>query len=100
MVLLSRIQQEWGYSPSIKEFFNDPTFEFLLQNIQNTQKKNISVEIPKVEHLKQYPLTPAQKRLFVLHQVFPQRLSYHLPGAFIIEGTPSVEKLGQPFLNL
>uniref|UniRef100_A0AAE9PYZ1 Phosphopantetheine-binding protein n=1 Tax=Paenibacillus polymyxa TaxID=1406 RepID=A0AAE9PYZ1_PAEPO len=67
-VLVSRIHKELGCSISLREVFQSPTVESLAQLV----KKHIPTmyeSIPQATESEAYPVSSAQKRLYVLRQM-------------------------------
>jgi amino acid adenylation domain-containing protein len=83
--VVSRIQKELGLTISLREVFNNPTiaeFAPLLDNRSSTGSSSIS-RIPDAER---YPVSHAQRRLWILHQMEPQSAAYNMPSAVVLEG--------------
>ncbi|MBV8416480.1 MAG: amino acid adenylation domain-containing protein, partial [Verrucomicrobia bacterium] len=83
--VVGRIQKQLGLTISLREVFNNPTiaeFALLLNNRSDTRSSSIP-RIPDAEH---YPVSHAQRRLWILHQMEPQSAAYNMPSAVVLEG--------------
>lgn len=49
---------------------------------------------PKLEY---YPLSPIQQGIYVQSCMDPEGLAYHMPGAFVLEEKPDLDKLEEAF---
>ncbi|MCK4257933.1 MAG: amino acid adenylation domain-containing protein [Halanaerobiales bacterium] len=85
MSLLSKITVVFNVEISFKEIFNHPTIEELAKLIQSVNKK-ARLAIEKVEELESYPLSSAQKRMFILNQMDSKSIHYNMPAGLIMEG--------------
>lgn len=56
--------------------------------------------IPCVEQRDCYPLSHAQRRLWVLAQFENERAAYNIPGAFLLKGLLDIEALKRAFLRI
>ncbi|MCS3796550.1 amino acid adenylation domain-containing protein [Niastella sp. OAS944] len=103
--LLSRIMKKWNVSISLSDIFDAAVFEKQLALINSNtveQKKPEQTLAPLTPRavLPHYPLSSAQRRLFVLHQLSPQSVVYNTPLIYIAEGTVDVEKMERVFRQL
>ncbi|MCP4158323.1 MAG: non-ribosomal peptide synthetase, partial [bacterium] len=99
MSLVSKIHKEFNSKINLKEIFGNPTIETQAKIIGNALKdKFIAVET--VEKKEYYQLSPAQKRLYVLHCIAPESLSYNMPQAVFIEGKLSREQFEEIFKRM
>lgn len=98
-VLVSRIHKELGCSISLREVFQSPTVESLAQLV----KKHIPTmyeSIPQAAESEAYPVSSAQKRLYVLRQMDGGELSYNMPGVFTVDGPLDRTRLESAFQAL
>ncbi len=85
--VITKIQKELDITVSIAEFFNRPTIESLAQFIVAHREKSVYSLIEPAEKKEFYPLSSAQKRLYILHQVEENiSTAYNIPHALLIEG--------------
>ncbi|UCH95688.1 MAG: SDR family NAD(P)-dependent oxidoreductase, partial [Candidatus Aminicenantes bacterium] len=78
LLLLPKIHKELGVNISIAEFFNNPNIEKLSACIDGADKSVYS-SIKPVEKKEYYPLTSAQKRLYLLQQMDLNSTGYNIP---------------------
>ena len=65
------------------------------------QKRVFSVRtIGPTEEREYYPLSSAQKRLYVLYRLRPKALAYNIPALFFLEGQPDTHRLAGCFRAL
>ncbi len=86
MTLIARIQQEMNVDLQLKDLFQAPTIETLAQAAEKTEKKS-AVYIEAVPDRDTYPVSSAQKRLYVLQQIEGAEKSYHMPAVLQLEGS-------------
>ncbi|WP_133055360.1 non-ribosomal peptide synthetase, partial [Niastella koreensis] len=71
--------------------------QFLLKNEQKGFLDSFAVRIPPVPVQDSYPLSPAQRRLWVLSQFESGNIAYNIPGAFVFEEQLNREALDRSF---
>ncbi|HLP46705.1 MAG TPA: amino acid adenylation domain-containing protein, partial [Candidatus Kapabacteria bacterium] len=84
-ILVSKIHKLFQVNIPLTEIFKTPTIQELANYIK-TSFKNKFVSIYPVEKRKYYPLSSAQKRLYILYQLEPQGVGYNIPFFSILEG--------------
>lgn len=97
--LIARIYKEFEFELSLTEIFTTSTIKELAQHIQSKGKSDFS-EIRQQAEREQYPASPAQKRLYFIHQIEGAETAYNRPCTFIIEGNVDVLKMEQAFGEL
>ncbi|EHS59970.1 non-ribosomal peptide synthase/polyketide synthase [Paenibacillus sp. Aloe-11] len=98
-LLVSRIQKELGCSISLREIFQSPTVESLAR-LMKERIPTVYESIPQAEESEAYPVSSAQKRLYVLRQMDGGELSYNMPGAFTVDGPLDRVRLESAFQML
>jgi amino acid adenylation domain-containing protein len=96
-IMSARIHKRINVRIPITEIFQGPTIERLSAYIQG-QAKEAGEEfesIPLGEKREYYPLSPAQRRLFILQQFEVDFISYNSPDFFILEGELDKDRLNQ-----
>ena len=98
-ILISRISKEFNIDISLTEVFRLPTVKKLISHMLDTQVTiyNQIQPAPKREY---YPLSSAQKRIFLINQVNPSNTGYNLPVAFQIQGNIDIVRLKEVFRKL
>ncbi|MGG1642432.1 non-ribosomal peptide synthase/polyketide synthase [Paenibacillus sp. NRS-1782] len=98
-LLVSRIQKELGCSLSLREVFQWPTVESMARLVKE-RIPTVYESIPRAEESEAYPVSSAQKRLYVLRQMDGGELSYNMPGAFTVDGPLDCVRLESAFQAL
>ncbi|MGE5343809.1 MAG: amino acid adenylation domain-containing protein [Candidatus Omnitrophota bacterium] len=90
--LVLRIHKEIGVKISIEEFFKWPVIKDLAAYIEkrdiSTEEKYVSIE--PVEEKEYYPLSPAQKRMYLLQEMDTGSTVYNIP--FVLPLGKDVDK--------
>ena len=98
-VLVSKIHKEFNISIPLKVIFAGPTIKETAEYIKNA-KEDIYASIKPVERAEYYPMSSAQKRVYVLGQLEDSKTVYNMPGAVMIEGGVDAQKTEAAFKNL
>jgi acyl carrier protein len=110
LTIVNYINREPGTDVTVADLFNHLTVEELARFIQEpgTGKKEITKPgdkeqfslIKPVRKKRYYPVSAAQKRLFILNRLDSRSTGYNLPDAHIIEGNLDIKKLEDAFTRL
>ncbi|MBG9910866.1 peptide synthetase, partial [Bacillus xiamenensis] len=84
MKMLNRLYEEMNVECTLKTLFESPTLEAFALAVDQTDQTEIK-RVEKAEKAAFYPVTSAQKRLFVLQKMTDAE-SYHMPAALKLEG--------------
>jgi tyrocidine synthetase-3 len=84
-ILASKTHQAFNVKIPLAGIFKTPTIRQLSQYIQAEQKEQY-VSIEMAEKKEYYPLSSAQKRMYLLQQMDLESTAYHIPAAFTLEG--------------
>ncbi|UCH95825.1 MAG: SDR family NAD(P)-dependent oxidoreductase, partial [Candidatus Aminicenantes bacterium] len=99
--LLARIHKEMNLAVPVTAFFNQSTIKGLVRyHAKKTREKSDYFSIEKAEEKEYYALSPAQKRLFILHQMEPGRPVYNMPEVVVLEGDFDREIMERAFKEL
>ncbi|CAJ1314008.1 non-ribosomal peptide synthetase [Paenibacillus nuruki] len=98
-LMISKIRKEMNYDISLKVFFQTPTIQDIEMMIQNQTTYHFE-DIPLAGNQEYYPISSAQKRLFILNQMEGGEISYNMPGILKIEGKLNSDQLEQAFIKL
>ncbi|MDG0057028.1 amino acid adenylation domain-containing protein, partial [Paenibacillus sp. P2(2022)] len=98
--LMAKIHQELNHKLALRDIFQYPTIEQLVQVMGEDQTQQTYVSIPVAEEREYYPVSSAQKRMYVLSHLEGGEVSYNMPGALIIEGSLDKKRLEQAFRQL
>ncbi|MCU0290351.1 MAG: condensation domain-containing protein, partial [Acidobacteria bacterium] len=94
-----RIHKEFNIMIPISKFFDLPTVRTLGEYIKTAAPvKYYNIEC--VEKKDYYPMTPAQKRMYILQEINPHFINYNMPLFTKIEGPLEKVKLENSFKEL
>ncbi len=90
--VISRIHKDLEVKITMIDFFKKPTIGQLAAYINQSVKESYA-SIGTVEEKKYYPVSSAQKRLYVLQEMVTDNITYNLPSAAVIEGKLDLTRL-------
>jgi amino acid adenylation domain-containing protein len=99
-VMVSKIHKELNVEVPISEFFNRPTPEALAQYIRHQNEKNVTLPLQPAEEKNYYPLSSAQKRLYILQEMNPNNVNYNESKVITLEGKPEKSRLEDTFKKM
>src|SRR5262245_58208659 len=94
--VVSRIHKDLGVEVALREIFNQPTIEELAREIVS-RTPTAYASIPKVPDAPHYPVSHAQRRLWVLSQMGDSSAAYSMPDALLLEGEIDRQALEHAF---
>ncbi len=102
--LVTNIHRAFNTEIQLKEVFDTPTIRGLAAKI-NSSAQSIYSSIKPIERTQNcpsgfYPVSSAQKRLFIINQYEGIGTGYNMPAAVGIEGILDIERLKQSFKKL
>ncbi len=97
--LVTKLHKEMNISLPLREVFEFPTIEQMAQAIEGRQQ-NAYLTIPVVEARPTYPVSSAQKRLFILSQIEGGETSYNVPAVLTVEGAIDRTRLEETIRRL
>ncbi|GMX60226.1 non-ribosomal peptide synthase/polyketide synthase [Paenibacillus elgii] len=97
--LAGKVHKEMNVELPLRDVFRYTTVEEMAQAISRMGEHRF-VSIPKIEEKEYYPLSSAQKRLYILHQLEGAEQSYNMPGAMLLEGALDRERIEEAFRRL
>ncbi|WP_036667193.1 non-ribosomal peptide synthetase, partial [Paenibacillus sp. UNC217MF] len=92
MTLVSRIHQTLEAEVPLRQLFLSPTIESLAAALEAAEGRAFEALVPAPAQAA-YPLSSAQKRLYVLQQLEGAELSYNMPAALRLTGKLDRERL-------
>ena len=95
-VLAAKIHKEFDIIISLGEIFEYPTVRELAKCIRASKVETYE-PIEKVEERSYYPVSSAQKRLYLLQQLNPRNIVYNIPEMFSIKESLDAGKLKAAF---
>ncbi|RPE04909.1 non-ribosomal peptide synthetase, partial [Paenibacillus polymyxa] len=97
--LASKIHKELNKPLPLRSIFEAPTIEQLAVVLEQLDQVTYA-SIPVTEERSFYPLSSAQKRLYVLHQFDPQDVNYNMPSVLQVSGPLDVKRVEDVFRQL
>ncbi|NEW06407.1 amino acid adenylation domain-containing protein [Paenibacillus sp. SYP-B3998] len=97
--LVSKLYKELGVNLPLRDVFRYPTIEEMAQAIGGMERKAYEA-IPRAEEREVYPLSSAQKRLYIMHQLEGAEMSYNMPGVMTLGGALDRERFEAAFRGL
>ncbi|MFC0212779.1 amino acid adenylation domain-containing protein, partial [Paenibacillus chartarius] len=94
--LAARIHRDMGADMPLKAVFESPTIRELASLIDRGDRLAESGIAPALKQA-EYPLSPGQKRIFVLEQIEGGQTAYNLPSVYRIEGQVDSDRLESAF---
>jgi acyl carrier protein len=96
---VSRIRQRLAKPLTLRDFFSAPTLG-ALASLLSRQKTEGFEPIGVAAPAEDYPLSFAQRRLWVLQTQHPDQINYNMAGGFWLHGDLNVKALGDSFAAL
>ena len=95
--VVSRIQKQTGLTVQLRDVFSNPTISSLADCLSNVEVKEYK-QIEPIVPMQHYDVSHAQQRLWILHQMSDDEITYNIPGGFQFEGKLDKEALLQSFM--
>jgi amino acid adenylation domain-containing protein len=99
MAVVNEVHRKFKIKISLEEMFNHPTIEKQAEIIRKASQKKYA-SINPVEKKDYYPLSSAQKRLYILQQIQPENLSYNINRVLEVDGEMDRERWEKTFKKL
>ncbi len=97
--VISRVNKELEAACSLKDIFEYPTVELFAKALSGKSGEKQSTIVP-VNQQNHYPVSNAQRRLWLIDQMDKGSTTYNMPGAFILEGEFNEEAFQSSFGHL
>jgi len=97
--LAAQIHKGFDVRVQLVDIFKRPTVRELADLIKNSMQEQF-IPIEPAAKKDYYPLSTAQKRLYILQQMEKTNIGYNMPFVTILEGDPEVNTLEQSFKQL
>ncbi|MBD8499270.1 non-ribosomal peptide synthase/polyketide synthase [Paenibacillus arenosi] len=97
--LVSKMHKELGFEFPLRDVFRYSTVEEMAAAMERMEIGSFTA-IPAAEPSGYYPLSSAQKRLYILNQLEGGELSYNIPGAMLLEGELDRQRFEEAFRGL
>ena len=98
-ILISRLHKEFGVKVSLVKMFVDPTIRGLSILIKKGTRLEYSA-LQSMEKKEYYPLSSAQKRLYILQQMEFNNTSYNIPFRMELGTGVDIARLEEAFRSL
>ncbi len=98
-LIVSKIFEELNVKILLTVLFNNPTIRELAVYIESITEDQFS-KIRPAEVSEYYPVSSAQRRIYVLQQYEGIGLAYNTPGIWIIEGNLDISKFEDAIMSL
>ncbi|MFJ6206412.1 non-ribosomal peptide synthetase [Bacillus pumilus] len=92
MVLIAKVQAKLNKHVPLKVLFEKPTIRSMAAYLEEVDSSDIT-SIHPAEKQDFYPVSSAQKRMYVLQQLHPETVTYHMPAVLMMEGSLDVKLL-------
>ena len=101
-ILIAKIHKELDAKLSLGQIFNHPTIRELALHIHETREQGERfTAIEPAEKKEYYPISSAQKRMYVLQRINPRSKDYNLPVVVVkMEGPLDRQKLENAFESI
>ncbi|MFN2746574.1 amino acid adenylation domain-containing protein [Bacillus sp. z60-18] len=99
MKLMARVQRELDVDLQLKDLFKSPTIECLAKAAADAKEKAV-IYIEAAQEQEAYPVSSAQKRLYVLQQLEGAEKTYNMPSVLKLEGKLDLARLEVAVNNL
>lgn len=98
MQLIARIADQFGVKLNLSNILSYPTLQEQLHLILDKMKPGaIPIKIPKAASDLYYAITPAQKQIWITHQINENLTAYNVPAAYQLKGELDVKALENAF---
>lgn len=92
--LCIQIQTEFNVRLSVKDILENPVLKNLSDVIEKSQNTVNEISIKPVEKMDFYPLSSAQKRIYLASTIAGENsILYNIPGGIILDKMPDISKL-------
>jgi len=98
-ILIGKIYKTFGVKLILGELFNQPTVKGLSLLIKDKVPRAF-IAIEPTEKKECYPMSSAQKRMYIINQLEKKSISYNMPSAMILAGDFKKEKFAAVFREL
>jgi hypothetical protein len=97
--LVYLVNGELGVEMNVREVFEHSTLGAMAALLQGRERRMLRA-IERVTGQESYPLSSAQERLYFLHRLKPDSISYNMPVHYTLEGEFDLEAIEAAFRDL
>jgi len=98
-LLTSKLHKIFNIKISLVEIFTRPTIRLMAEYIKESKRESF-ISIEPVEKRDFYPLSSAQKRMYLLQEMDLENTAYNIPNIMAVEGDIDVNKFKDIFCAL
>lgn len=98
LTLLSKINEEIGVTISLKDFFLNPTIREIAKLIRNGERGEVLIQPSGTRDY--YPLSSAQKRMYIVNEFNKNEIVYNMPMLALLKGRLDEEKFEFAFKEM
>lgn len=99
--LINKIEQKTGIRVPFKQIFTQATPSGIAKLLQSVEKEVVEDGyIPLADKKEKYPMSPAQRRIFVIQNIDSPGTAYNMPTAMEIQGPFDVDCVDNAFRKL
>ncbi|MGD2090255.1 MAG: amino acid adenylation domain-containing protein [Candidatus Aminicenantes bacterium] len=99
VTLIAEIHKTFNVELSMNHIFDNKTIKEQAQLVEGAEKSTY-IEIEPARKQDNYPLSSAQRRLYILHLMEPQSVNYNIPKIYLMEEEPNEVRLKNAFYKL
>ncbi|UHA73333.1 non-ribosomal peptide synthetase [Paenibacillus sp. 481] len=99
MMLVANIHERWGVKITLPDLFNTSKLQEMARLIEESSVQTYAA-IPRVQEQDTYPVSSAQKRLYLIEQFEETKTSYNMPMLLKCIGKLDEERLRLAFVDL
>jgi amino acid adenylation domain-containing protein/thioester reductase-like protein len=101
VMVSAEVYKRFQVEVSLEKVYENPTLENFAKLIDGETKKNDSRPIISVRGRKDYPVSAAQRQVFIVSGgFFGQNTVYNMPGAYYIKGSLDIQALQRSLTRL
>ncbi|MCV0025607.1 surfactin non-ribosomal peptide synthetase SrfAB [Bacillus sp. XT-2] len=95
MMMTAKIQEHFHKEVPIKVLFEKPTIQELALYLEESESKEEQTFEPirQAPYQQHYPVSPAQRRMYILNQLGQASTSYNVPAVLLLEGEVNKDRL-------
>ncbi|MCK5057808.1 MAG: amino acid adenylation domain-containing protein [Candidatus Aminicenantes bacterium] len=99
IIIASRIHKQFDVKIQLVDIFKIQTLRRIAEHIKGSERETFTA-IPVAPEKKYYPLSSAQRRLYIVEQLSVDGTGYNIPLRVILEGELNLEKLQDSFREI
>ena len=97
--VINEIEKEFGVRVEVKELFSTPTISGLAEKIRELGVTEY-IHLPKAVQKAYYPMSSAQKRVYIVNQINCSALAYNMPHVIKLKGEVDHQRVKDAFQTM